>query len=420
MTYCVPGMQSLPQPSAPSLPTHSRNSSAGGAELTQDLNLRVLIAHAAAAAAASSAPGSPSGVRTPPINPFGAPAAQASQPFEPSEAGPTDKAGVVPSAAASEDAQPQAAHRDTSEELKELISLVTGSKREGKQAQRPEPAANGGHLTAQTSATSSLGASSSAAANGDAGHLLLSSPGLSGPVWERAHSAPPMPRLEDMVGSPTSHPVRSESLLSLLGDGADSVLSAPGNVEAPVAAAEAALAAAEPLHPRPPPRTASASAADDHNRFPQGAGSLVSRYVAMFEARQPVISMPAWQRQELRGRSTDLVLRFLNRQRRPRGRAPAAASPEEAASRSATPAQHHHSDSDEHSGSDDEPDEGDGNNSDEDGSAGLRTPPRRHSSPLRGRSPGSRSSTGSPSGTPLHPSRLGDARRATTAENVRS
>lgn len=410
-------MQSLPQPSAPSQPTHSRNSSAGNIELTQDLNLRVLIAHSAAAAAASSAPGSPNGTRTP-ANPFAGPDAQ---PAKPVVAAKADKASAVSPDAAIEDGLPHASDQEASDEQKQLLNSASGSEQEPQHGMQRGPAADSGHLTAQGSANSSMGVSSSATANGssvDTGHLL-SSPALSGPVWERAHSAPPMPRLEDLGGSPTSHPVRSESLLSLLGDGAESVLSAPGNVETPKAAVEAALAA-EP-HPRPLPRTASASAADDRGRFSQSAGSLVSRYVAMFEARQPVISMPSWQRQELRGRSTDLVLRFLNRQRRPRGRArsAAAASPEDGPGRAAAPAQHHHSDSDEHSGSEDEHEDGKGNASDEDGSTGLRTPPRRHSSPLRGRSPGSCSSTGSPSGTPLHPSRLGDARRATTAENVR-
>lgn len=232
-------------------------------------------------------------------------------------------------------------------------------------------------------------------------------------MWERAHSAPPLPRLED-IGSPTSQPMRSESLLSLLGDGTESVLSAPGNVETPLASASAQLEA-ESL-PRLPPRTGSASAAYERGPFSQGASSIVSRYVAMFEARQPVIIMPRWQRQELRGRSTDLVLRFLNRHRRQRPR-PATASPEDAAAGRAAAAAAHHSDSEEHSHSGSDDDHEDAHDSEDGNSDGLRTP-------LRNRSPlhdtrGSRSSTGSPSGTPLHPSRLGDASRASTAEKVR-
>ncbi|BDA49325.1 probable 1-phosphatidylinositol-3-phosphate 5-kinase FAB1C [Coccomyxa sp. Obi] len=414
-TNSLASAQSLPMPSVPSLPTHSRNSSAGAVEVpNQDINLRVLIAHSAAAAAASSAPGSPSDSRTPP-NPFAGTDPQASDRSAATEEGPGGKAGAAPALAKSVELQPIAGDDEAGREVKELLSLVSSSEQAGQPGNQKGMEGDSGHLTAQTSATSSCGATSSAMANGgspDVGHLLAS-PASSGPLWERAHSAPTLPRFDD-VGNPTSHPVRSDSLLSLLGDGTESVLSAPGNIEAPVAAAQAALDA-EPIV-RPPPRTASASAADDLSGRYQGASSIVSRYVSMFEARQPVISMPAWQRQELRGRSTDLVLRFLNRQRRPRTR-PAADAPGDASAGQGPLVDRfhsHHSDSgSDHSGSEDEHDE-DHRHGSEDGSTtseGFRTPPRNRS-PLRTRSPNERSGTGSP----LHPSRLGDANRATTAE----
>lgn len=379
----------------------------------QDINLRVLIAHSAAAAAACSAPGSPSDSRTPP-NPFAGPDAQARDRSAASEEGPGSKAIAAPAAAKVAEPQRLADDEEAGQEVKELLSLVSSSEQVEQRSKQME--GDSGHLTAQTSATSSFGASSSAMANGgspDVGHLLAS-PASSGPVWERAHSAPALPRFDD-VGSPTSHPVRSDSLLSLLGDGAESVLSAPGNVEAPVAAAQAALEA-DPIV-RPPPRTASASAADDRSGRYQGASSIVPRYVAMFEARQPVISMPAWQRQELRGRSTDLVLRFLNRQRRPRNR-PAANVPGDAAGQELLVDRFnsHHSDSgSDHSGSEDEHDD-DHRHGSEDGSTaseGFRTPSHNRSS-MHACSPNERSATGSP----LHPSRLGDASRATTAEKA--
>lgn len=411
-------LQSLPQPSVPSLPTHSRNSSAGAMELpNQDINLRVLIAHSAAAAAASSAPGSPSDSRTP-HNPFAGPDLQANDRSAATEEGRGSDVGAATALDKSVEPHHVADVEEAGREVKELLSLVSSSERPGQEGKQTVMEGDSGHLTAQSSATSSFGASSSAMANGgspDVGHLLAS-PASSGPVWERAHSAPAMPRFDD-VGSPTSHPVRSDSLLSLLGDGTESVLSAPGNVEAPMAAAQAALEA-EPIV-RPPPHTALASAADDRSGRFQGASSIVSRYVAMFEARQPVISMPAWQRQELRGRSTDLVLRFLNRQRRPRNR-PAVDMPGDAAGQGplASHSPSHHSDSgSDHSGSEDEHDD-DHRHGSEDGSTtseGSRTPPR-HRSPLHARSPNERSGTGSP----LHPSRLGDANRATTAEKALS
>ena len=380
----------------------------------QDINLRVLIAHSAAAAAASSAPGSPSESRTPP-NPFAGPDAQACGHGAAAEEEAGSNAVAAPAVANTAEPKRVADDEEAGQEVKELLSLISSSEQAEHRGKQMED--DSGHLTAQSSATSSFGMSSSAVANGgspDVGHLVAS-PASSGPVWERAHSAPALPRYDD-VGSPTSHPVRSDSLLSLLGDGAESVLSAPGNVEAPVAAAQAALQA-EPIA-RPPPRTASASAADDRNGRYQGASSIVSRYVAMFEARQPVISMPAWQRQELRGRSTDLVLRFLNRQRRPRSNRPAADAPGDATGQGllVDRLHSHHSDSgSDHSGSEDEH-EDDNRHGSEDGSTaseGFRTPPRSRS-PLRACSPNDRSGTGSP----LHPSRLGDASRATIAEKA--
>lgn len=366
----------------------------------QDLNLRVLIANSAAAAAATSqsAQSSPKKEQA---------REQEPSPFSNKAMG-DGSAGDAVAQASAEKAEARASDDSELAHLQKLVSSEGGTK-------QAEPGPDSGHLLGSSSGrTSPVGISEQPGPDAaqDAGHMLASF-SSSTHSWERAHSAPVLPKLgnADLPQSHTVHLVDSMASLAA-DDGAESVLSAPGNVEMPVTFVQAALEETDL------PLRAAAASVDPSRGKSAGGGGIVSRYVAMFEAHKPAISMPAWQRHELRGRSTDLVLRFLNRHRRPRARQlPPAETPEGAAADGADAAPtHHHSDSDENSGSEDE--EEDGRRVDEHGRAdsdseGFRTPPRAHS-PVRGRP----CSTGSPSGTPVHPSRLGDASRAAVADHV--
>jgi hypothetical protein len=299
--------------------------------------------------------------------------------------------------------------QDKDSELVHLQKLVS----EGGAAHEKD----GGHvLTAGASshgrsspASSRSSAAQQASNSADVGHVLACASSNSLVSWERAHSAPILPKLES-ADQLASHPVRGDAS-SFTGDDVESVLSAPGNVEMPVTAVEAALESDLGLQSLRPAATA------DPGRS-KSAGGLVARYAAMFEAHQPAISLPGWQRQELRGRSsTDFVLRFLNRHRRPRAqKSPPASVPEGAAPEGAALA--HHSDSDENSGSEDEHEDGerDGQRLPDSASEGFRTPPRAHSPTRTRASTGRSGSDGSPSGR----SRLGDSSRAAVADYVSS
>lgn len=355
--------------------------------------MRVLIANSAAAAAATShsAHSSPK-----------ADAVQGPNPFQNTADEPPAAAAAV-TAPAEEAAGKAEQEADIDSELAHLQKLI--SEEGGKQEQ---PTSDSGHLLGAVGSGRAfpVGVQRSSHSAEDAGHMLASQSSKS-PSWERAHSVPVLPLVESFGEMPRSHAVHSvESMASLAADDIESVLSAPGNVEKPVTSVEEAALETDALLLR-------GATSGDPCSLKNG---IVSRYVMMFEAHKPAISLPAWQRQELRGHSTDLVLRFLNRHRRPRGRQPPVASPEGAAAADtySAPPTHHNSDSDENSGSEDEHDEGtrDDEHADSD-SAGVRTPDIARS-PVRGRS----CSTGSASGTPVHPSRLGDASRAAVAEHV--
>lgn len=141
----------------------------------------------------------------------------------------------------------------------------------------------------------------------------------------------------------------------------------------------------------------------------QPSASRVSRHVSMIEARDLMISMPAWERPILRHNSTDLVLHFLNRHRRPRHAR--SASPEQPGADVAC------SDSDNSSDSDDDADldapeqERPGARSD---NLTISTPPRQLSPPRSCRQSPPRSLERVLSG-PLKPSPLGDTSRAALA-----
>ena len=156
--------------------------------------------------------------------------------------------------------------------------------------------------------------------------------------------------------------------------------------------------------------TASSGSGSDQAAPPQpGTSSYVSRYVSMIEARNLMISMPAWDRPILRHNSTDLVLRFLNRHRT--ARYARSASPEQPSADAAP------SDSDNSSDSEDdaEPDP-----LEEDrpsaisGTIAVSTPPRQLSPPRSRRQSPPRSLERVLSGA-LKPSPLGDTSRAALA-----
>jgi hypothetical protein len=222
-----------------------------------------------------------------------------------------------------------------------------------------------------------------------------------------------------MLSSAQAALLPSVSAASLAADTDDveSVLSAPGNVEMPVSAAALALdpgtvlrSAASFVDRGDERNGGGGAAAGGRYRGGKTAGGLVSRYVAMFEpAAQPVISMPSWERSGLRGASTDLVLRFLNRHRR-RSRAQRGAPAAEDAP-SAQPAAPQQQPQQPHSYDSDS-----GSEEDADGEAGASRLYSVNSSPASS-PPGSRrpSPLKTRSSATASPSRLGDAARAAIA-----
>lgn len=210
---------------------------------------------------------------------------------------------------------------------------------------------------------------------------------------ERAHCAP-------LTAQPLTSRASGGGRLSSLPSEEDmeSVVSAPGTMEG--------------LH---------AARSGDETSSPEPArpstSSRVSRYVSLIESRNLMISMPAWERPMLRHNSTDLVLRFLNRHRRPRHAR--SASPEQPGAELAR------SDSGESSDSEDEAEadpladaplakEGQGAISD---SLAVSTPPRMLSPPRSRRESPPKGVERVLSG-PLRPSPLGDTSRAALADSA--
>ncbi len=140
-----------------------------------------------------------------------------------------------------------------------------------------------------------------------------------------------------------------------------------------------------------------------------GTSSHVSHYVSMIEARNLMISMPAWDRPILRHNSTDLVLRFLNRHRS--ARHARSASPEQPSADAALSDSENSSDSED----DAEPDPLEEDRPSAISSTiAVSTPPRRLSPPRSRRQSPPRSLERVLSGA-LKPSPLGDTSRAALA-----
>ena len=206
-------------------------------------------------------------------------------------------------------------------------------------------------------------------------------------------------------GAGLLQPRTSAASLAADDDDTESILSAPGNVEMPVSAAALGLGSGGVMRSASSFMDPHGAAGNAAGRFRDAGAGLVSRYVAMFEAQQPVISMPGWERRPsgLRGASTDLVLRFLNRHRRRRRQA---GPPHEAAAAPVVqPQQPQPYESDDNSGSEEEQ-EGEQHalHASRDSSPGNSPPGSRRPSPLKFHAAGTAS-----------PSRLGNAARAAVA-----
>lgn len=209
-------------------------------------------------------------------------------------------------------------------------------------------AARAGKLTARTDASmAGTGASSAArACAGRAEAAQSSAPSREAVVAGAASHGP----VGGAKGLATRKPAGAEavdsSALSKRAEmGATSVEAAGAEAQhsnglAGVAAEAEAPAGAVPGPAGDKPRSSAAAANGvGHSRGPSGSEGgeesarrgggggrgLVSRYVAMFEAHRPLLSMPAWDRPSpqaggMRGSATDLMLRFLNRTRTRSGR----------------------------------------------------------------------------------------------------
>ena len=243
-----------------------------------------------------------------------------------------------------------------------------------------------GELSAERAAETPKGpevAAMSAADREAIGHLAKCIESGPGPEQspERAFSAPL-----------TASPLSRTSPVGRLGpceDDAESIVSAPGNMEN--------------LH------GASSGEGSDQAVPAQPSASRVSRYMSMIEAHNLMISMPAWERPILRQSSTDLVLRFLNRHRRPhRARS---ASPEQPGADVARSDSENSSDSDDDADPDAPEQERPGARSD---NLTISTPPRQLSPPRSRRHSPPRTLERVSSG-PLKPSPLGDTSRAALA-----
>ena len=243
-----------------------------------------------------------------------------------------------------------------------------------------------GELSAERAAGTPKGlevAAMSAADREAIGHLAKSIESRPGPEQspERAFSAPL-----------TAPPLSRTSPVGRLGpceDDAESVVSAPGHIEH--------------LH------GASSGEGSDQAVPAQPSVSRVSRYMSMIEARNLMISMPAWERPILRHNSTDLVLRFLNRHRRPRHAR--SASPEQPGADVARSDSENSSDSDDEADLDAPEQERPVARSD---NLTIGTPPRQLSPPRSRRHSPPRALERVSSG-PLKPSPLGDTTRAALA-----
>ena len=333
------------------LATHHSHSHSAPAEL----DVRVLLANAA-----RSAPGSPKAVGG---------LQKQDTPFAASgEGGPGQAIDGIAAASAQHETERVSPAVAVVENLSQLLRIVSGELSAEQAAGTPKV----------------LEAAAMSAADREAiGHLAKSIGSRPGPEHspERASSAP-------LTAPPLSRtsPVRR---LGACEDDTESVVSAPGNIEH--------------LH------GASSGEASDRAAPAQPAASRVSRHVSMIEARNLMISMPAWERPILRHNSTDLVLRFLNRHRRPRHAR--SASPEQPGADAPRSDSENSSDSDEDADLDAPEQERAGAGPD---SLTVRTPPRQLSPPRSRRHSPPRSLERALSG-PLKPSPLGDTSRAALA-----
>ena len=334
------------------LATHHSHSHSAPAEL----DVRVLLANAA-----KSAPGSPKAA---------AGAQKPDTPFAEGGQGGPERALNVPAAVSTEEDTTKKVSPAVAvvENLNQLLRIVSGE------------------LNAERAAGTPKGpeaAAMSAADREAIGHLANSISLGPGPEQspERTFSAP-------LTASPLSR-TSPVGRLRPCEDDTESIVSAPGNIE----------------HLR----GASSGESSDQGASGQPGASRVSRYVSMIEARNLMISMPAWERPILRHNSTDLVLRFLNRHRRPRHAR--SASPEQPGADVARSDSENSSDSDDDADLDAPEQERPGARSD---NLDISTPPRQLSPPRSRRQSPPRSLERVFSGL-LKPSPLGDTSRAALA-----
>ena len=318
--------------------------------------MRVLLANAA-----KSAPGSPKAA-------VGAP--KADSPFAEAGRGVLQSAQDSSATAGSQQhaSKPVSPAVAVVENLNQLLRIVSGELNGERAGGTPKGAE---------------AAAMSAADREAIGHLGNSIDPGSGPEQspERTFSAP-------LTAPPLSR-TSPAGRLRPCEDDTESIVSAPGNIEH--------------LH------GASSGENSDQGAPAQPGASRVSRYVSMVEARNLMISMPAWERPILRHNSTDLVLRFLNRHRRPRHAR--SASPEQPGADVARSDSENSSDSDDDADLDAPEQEQPGIASD---APNISTPPRQLSPPRSRRQSPPKSLERVSSG-PLKPSPLGDTSRAALA-----
>ena len=333
------------------LATHHSHSHSHSAPA--ELDVRVLLANAA-----RSAPGSPkaAGGAQKPDTPFAGAVQGALQGAQDSTAAASTQQhaskGVSPAVAVVEN-------------LNQLLRIVSGE------------------LNAERAAGTPKGpeaAAMSAADREAIGHLANSVNPGPGPDQspERTLSAP--------LNAPPLSRTSPVGRLRPCEDDTESIVSAPGNIEH--------------IH------GASSGENSDQGAPARPGTSRVSRHVSMIEARNLMISMPAWERPILRHNSTDLVLRFLNRHRRPRHAR--SASPEQPGDDVARSDSENSSDSDDDADLDAPEQEQPGARSE---TLNISTPPRQLSPPRSRRQSPPKTLERVFSG-PLKPSPLGDTSRA--------